>query len=180
VRIGGSGRRPALFGAGSGIVVVGSRLAIAALLVAALAAWAFYDWEGSPSGASAPRAVATSEQTVAVTFSICGVGRRTDCVVDGDTFWFRGDKIRVADIDTPELSPPRCQREAELGEAAKQRLRALLNAGPFTLVAVARDQDQYGRKLRIVSRGGRSIGDTLIAEGLARRWNGPRQSWCSG
>ncbi len=149
----------------------GSRLPIAALAVAALAAWAYYGWETSSSGASAPHATSTSEQTVAVTFSICGVARRTDCVVDGDTFWFRGDKIRVADIDTPELSPPRCQREAELGEAARRRLQALLNAGPFTLIAGARDQDQYGRKLRIVSRGGRSIGDMLVAEGLARRWN---------
>lgn len=178
MRIGGPGRRPELSRTDSGIAVVGSRLAIAAVLVAALAAWAFYDWDGGRSGASAQRAAATSEQTVAVTFSICGAGRRTDCVVDGDTFWFRGDKIRVADIDTSELSPPRCQREAELDEAAKRRLQTLLNAGPFTLVAGARDQDPYGRKLRTVSRGGRSIGDTLIAEGLARRWNGPRQSWC--
>lgn len=158
----------------------GSRLAIVALVVAVLAAWAYYDWDASPPGAPASGVASTSEQTVAVTFSICGVARRTDCVVDGDTFWFRGDKIRVADIDTPELSLPRCQREAELGEAAKQRLRALLNAGPFTLVAGVRDQDQYGRKLRIVSRGGRSIGEALVAEGLARRWNGPRRSWCDG
>jgi hypothetical protein len=27
-----------------------------------------------------------------------------------------------------------------------------------------------------VTRGG----DVLVAEGLARRWNGPRQSWCGG
>ncbi len=121
-----------------------------------------------------------AEQTFAMTFSICGAGRRTNCVVDGDTFWFRGEKIRIADIDAPEVSPPRCQREAVLGEAATRRLQALLNAGPFTLVAGARDQDQYGRKLRNVSRGGRSIGDVLIVEGLARRWGGARQSWCSG
>lgn len=157
---------------------IGGRLASAALVVAAIAAWAIYDRDGYPSGASQPRAAVTSDQTVAVTFSICGVGRRTDCVVDGDTFWFRGKKIRIADIDTPELSPSRCQREAELGEAAKRRLQALLNAGPFTLIADTRDEDQYGRKLRVVSRGGRSIGEVLVAEGLARRWNGPRQSWC--
>nr|MDX8317342.1 thermonuclease family protein [Agrobacterium rosae] len=34
-------------------------------------------------------------------FSICGSGQRITCVVDGDTFWFRGEKIRIADIDTP-------------------------------------------------------------------------------
>jgi endonuclease YncB( thermonuclease family) len=41
-----------------------------------------------------------------------------------------------------------------------------------------RDEDRYGRKLRVVQRDGRSIADTLIAEGLARRWDGARRSWC--
>jgi endonuclease YncB( thermonuclease family) len=36
----------------------------------------------------------------------------------------------------------------------------------------------YGRKLRILVRNGRSLGDTLVAEGLARRWDGARRSWC--
>ncbi len=31
--------------------------------------------------------------------------RRT-CVVDGDTIWLEGVKIRIADIDTPEISQP--------------------------------------------------------------------------
>jgi len=54
----------------------------------------------------------------------------------------------------------------------------LINAGPFELVRYDRDEDQYGRKLRIIKRDGRSIGDTLIVEGLARRWDGARRSWC--
>lgn len=65
-------------------------------------------------------------------FSICGSGQRITCVVDGDTFWFRGEKIRIADIDTPELSPPRCERERERGLAAKQRLLDILNSGPLS------------------------------------------------
>jgi len=177
VRIGGSGRGPTAYAASARIVTVGRRLAIATLVIAGVAMWALHLQEGSPFTALTSR-VATSEQIVAVTFSICGAGRRTDCVIDGDTFWVRGEIIRIADIDAPELSPPRCQRKADIGEAAKRRLHTLLNAGPVTLAAGARDQDQYGRKLRTVSRDGRSIGDMLIAEGLARRWNGPRQSWC--
>jgi endonuclease YncB( thermonuclease family) len=111
-------------------------------------------------------------------FSICGSGPRTNCVVDGDTFWFHGEKIRIADIDTPELSPPRCRRERELGLAAKQRLLDLLNEGSFSLTSGAREEDRYGRKLRNVYREGKSIGDTLVADGLARRWDGSRRSWC--
>lgn len=111
-------------------------------------------------------------------FSICRNGPRINCVVDGDTFWFQGEKIRIADIDTPELSPPRCKRERELGLAAKQRLLDLLNEGSFSLASGVRDEDRYGRKLRNVSRDGTSFGDMLVAEGLARRWDGSRRSWC--
>lgn len=115
---------------------------------------------------------------MAASFSICGSARRFDCVVDGDTFWLGRQKIRIADIDAPELTPPRCAHERELGEAAKHRLRALLNAGPFSLVAGSRDEDPFGRKLRTVVRAGRSIGERMVAEGLVRRWDGGRRSWC--
>ncbi|MGX9394051.1 thermonuclease family protein (plasmid) [Nitrobacteraceae bacterium UC4446_H13] len=138
-----------------------------------------FNSDESPPASPPPNIVGRFGQTFAANFSICGAGRRIDCVVDGDTFWHRGEKIRIADIDAPELSPPRCEREAELGEAAKRRLQVLLNSGPFTLATVERDHDRYGRKLRTVSRGGRSLGDIMIAEGLARRWGGPRLGWCN-
>ncbi|SES45555.1 hypothetical protein SAMN03159406_04671 [Rhizobium sp. NFR03] len=78
-------------------------------------------------------------------FSICESGQRITCVVDGDTFWLRGVKIRIADIDTPELSPPRCERERRRGMAAKQRLLDILNSGPIFLKSTARDEDRFGR-----------------------------------
>ena len=100
-------------------------------------------------------------------------------VIDGDTFVLAGETIRIADIDTPETHPPRCAREAELGARATRRLAVLLAAGPFELVPIDRDADRYGRKLRIVRRHGRPIGDTLIAEGLARPYGTGRRSWCA-
>jgi micrococcal nuclease len=109
---------------------------------------------------------------------LCGADRNVNCVVDGDTFWFKGEKIRMADIDTPELSPPRCEAERIKGDAAKVRLLALLNAGNFSLPSGLRDEDKYGRKLRTVTRAGHSLGDTLIDEGLARHWDGARHGWC--
>lgn len=63
--------------------------------------------------------------------------------------------------------PPRCEAERVKGEAAKARLLALLNAGKFSLSAGLRDEDKYGRKLRSVTRAGRSLGDTLVNEDLA-------------
>ena len=112
------------------------------------------------------------------TFVLCATASRQNCVIDGDTIRYGGVKIRLADIDAPETFSPRCAAEAALGRHATRRLLELMNAGPFRLVGGGRDEDRYGRKLRVIERNGRSVGDTLIAEGLARRWDGARRSWC--
>ena len=99
-------------------------------------------------------------------------------VIDGDTFDYRGMRVRVADIDTPERAG-RCAEESALAARATTRMRELVAAGPFTLEPISgRDEDRYGRKLRIVTRGGRSLGDQLVSEGLARTWSGRREPWC--
>src|SRR3546814_2695242 len=97
------------------------------------------------------------------------MGGGRDCVVDGDTCWFAGEKYRIADIDTPETHPPRCAEEARLGAAATGRLRDWLNAGAFSLEAIDRNSDRYGRKLRVVTRGGeRSEEHTSELQSLMR------------
>ena len=111
-------------------------------------------------------------------FGFCSGSVRVTCVVDGDTFWLDGTKIRIADINTPEISSPQCSQEAVLGRRATERLRELLNAGPFALVRDGRDEDQYGRKLRVAMRDGSSLGGQLVAEGLAHEWQGYRRGWC--
>jgi endonuclease YncB( thermonuclease family) len=99
-------------------------------------------------------------------------------VIDGDTFDYRGVRIRIADIDTPEVRG-RCPYERDLAARATSRMRALLVAGPFRLERTGtRDVDRYGRQLRIVTRDGRSLGGQLVAEGLARPWRGHREPWC--
>ena len=111
-------------------------------------------------------------------FVLCAGASRANCVVDGDTIRYGGVKIRLADIDAPEVFSPKCPSEAARGRRATQRLLELMNAGPFQVVSGSRDEDRYGRKLRTIVRAGRSVGDVLIAEGLARRWDGARRSWC--
>ena len=118
-------------------------------------------------------------ETASARFDLCTGQARQTCVVDGDTFWLKGRKIRIADIDTPEISEPKCVAERELGMEATYRLRDLLNAGPFELRQIpGRNTDQYGRELRVVLRNGRSLGDQLVREGLARTWTGRREPWC--
>ena len=122
--------------------------------------------------------VATPADRLTARFGFCHSGGGTNCVVDGDTFWFEGEKYRIADIDTPETHPARCAEEAALGRAATQRLQDWMNAGAFSLAGAGRDTDRFGRKLRIVTRGGTSVGAVLIDEGLARPWEGKRRPWC--
>lgn len=102
-------------------------------------------------------------------------------MVDGDTIWYRGVKIRIADIDSPEIVRPRCEREARLGQMATERLQSLLNQAPFRLEIPAdgRSQDRFGRELRIIKRGDASLGLVLVREGLAVRWGGGRPDWCA-
>ena len=101
-------------------------------------------------------------------------------VIDGDTFDYDGERIRIADIDTPEVRG-RCDHESRLAAQATRRMAVLLAAGPFELHPTpdGRDEDRYGRKLRIVTRDGRSLGDMLVAEGLARTWTGRLEPWCA-
>lgn len=133
---------------------------------------------GFLAGASVVRAETLPPDSLSAPFTSCDEGRRVNCVVDGDTFWFQRQRIRIADIDAPELSPPRCADEREKGEAAKRRLLELLNAAPFSLSTGHRDRDRHGRKLRVVTRAGRSIGKILVDEDLVRTWDGARRPWC--
>jgi micrococcal nuclease len=112
-------------------------------------------------------------------FTFCGGLSQRYCVVDGDTIRFAGIKIRVADIDTPEIHDYKCEQELKRGLRAKSRLLELVNEGPFKIVSTGGDDaDQYGRKLRRLMRNGLSLGEFLIDEGLARRYAGGRRSWC--
>jgi endonuclease YncB( thermonuclease family) len=111
-------------------------------------------------------------------FSICGTGSRIHCVVDGGTFWLAGQKIRISDINPPEVSEPRCAAEAALGARAARRLQDLLNAGPLEVRRGLRDQDKYGGKLRTIHREGQSIGEVLVSEGLASSSLGDKKNWC--
>jgi micrococcal nuclease len=142
-----------------------SILALAAILAAPIIADGY-------AGAATTEAAQTA-------FQKCKSGASINCVVDGDTIWLGGNKIRIADIDTPEISDPRCPSELALGNRATNRLIELINDGPFELHAwPGRDEDRYGRKLRVLVRDGRSLGDILVSEGLARTWSGRREPWC--
>lgn len=142
-------------------------------LFAALFPWKAVMGEAASDNASAP--VPVSAQ-----FALCVDGSRHTCVVDGDTIWLHDQKIRIADIDAPEIFEPKCESERSVGMRATERLTQWLNAAPFEVHPNpdGRDEDRYGRKLRVLSRSGSSAVEVLAAEGLATRWGEPRRAWC--
>ena len=153
-----------------------------ALLMAMM--WGATNWRRLAGGGPAPEMASpppNTHDTIRAHFERChGPGAtRINCIIDGDTVWVAHQKIRVADENAPEISEPQCDYELDLGEKATDRLQALLNAGPFSLVASeSRDVDVYGRKLRTITRGGQSLGMILVKEGLAEKWVGFRRNWC--
>lgn len=156
------------------------RISGSATIVIALAALSLAPLLAAAPSFAAPNADAgSSGDREAASFAQCEGHGRITCVVDGDTFWYRGLKIRIADINAPELGHPSCTYEARLAETATRRLTELLNAGPFTLAVEGRETDRYGRALRVVRRGGRSLGEVLEREGLAEHWHGRRGDWCA-
>ncbi|WFL76152.1 thermonuclease family protein [Altererythrobacter arenosus] len=110
----------------------------------------------------------------ALALAICPPGPRDNCVVDGDTFWWSGEKVRIADIDAPEVNG-KCEHERNLALESRDRLAELLG-NEFSIHREG--QDKYGRTLAIVKVSGRSVGAQLVREGLARTWNGRREAWC--
>ena len=111
---------------------------------------------------------------------ICGSGRRINCVVDGDTVWLDGEKIRLVNIDAPEVRA-RCAAERERASAATRELALLLHSQPIRIRR--RGEDRYGRTLAVLSTPTGDVGDLLVRRDLAVAWGGrrePVETWCGG
>lgn len=113
------------------------------------------------------------------TFYFCGTSGLDNCVVDGGTFWFHKQQIRLADVSAPRTESAACPQERSKGFAAKVRLRDLLNAGPFELIDWPnKNEDGAGRQLRVVMRNGSSVGQQLVKEGVVHRVTEASKPWC--
>ena len=138
---------------------IGFILIVVAVFLGAFSAVFFWDGGGRSGSAATFAESAAAGTRITGSFARCGDGQRITCVVDGDTIWANGIKIRMADFNTPEIGNPGCEAERRLGQRATVRLTTLLNS----------------REVRV---DGRSIGDTLVEEGLAHEWKGYQRNWC--
>lgn len=115
----------------------------------------------------------SSERTYAKT-----VDQQTFSVTDGDTIRLNGEVsgTRLVGFNTPETLTPQCERERELGDRAKARLKEIVTKSSLQLTKVAcaclpdtegTDRCNYGRSCGILRADGRDVGQILISEGLA-------------
>lgn len=107
-------------------------------------------------------------------------------VYDGDTITVMIDlglsikvraKCRLLGIDTPEIRT-KSAAEKKKGYEARDRLREMVDKKWVVLHSVSKP-DKYGRLLvKVWVDEDECVNDTMIAEGLARVYNGgARQAW---
>lgn len=98
-------------------------------------------------------------------------------VVDGDTVAVGKRKVRLLEIDAPEVSEPRCAAEATLGRAAKQWLADRIKGASSTRILLSGDHDRYGRALGRLFVDGHDAGELMLRAGLAIEWKPGRAAW---
>ena len=108
-------------------------------------------------------------------------------IYDGDSFrvningWpdiiGKSVPIRMLGVDTPEMRG-KCEAEKILARQAKQHTVALLRSGKV----IELKNTQRGKYFRILANviiDGESLADSLVSNGLARRYDGgKRDGWC--
>lgn len=109
-------------------------------------------------------------------------------VVDSDTVVINKTKIRLIGIDGPEIFASALKKstcpipEKALGLKAKAKVEELLDMSKHKVtVKYSKGKDAYGRSLGSAYSDGKSVANTLVAEGLALPWPNmktPRPNFC--
>ena len=122
------------------------------------------------------------------TMPLYAVPAVVDYVLDGDTFAASVNvapdiaisvRVRLINVDTPELKGE-CPAEINLANQAKLRATDLLPKGTIVDLQNIKDDKYLGRiDANVILPDGRDLGDVLVSEGLARRYDGgKRNGWC--
>ncbi len=105
-------------------------------------------------------------------------------VVDGDTLALSckgrpAVMARLIGVDAPEIATAKCPGEYARGVEARQRLQALVDAGPVTAVRYGGTVSD-GRRQVSLEVAGQDLGRGMLASGLAKPFDGKDyRDWCS-
>ena len=101
--------------------------------------------------------------------ALAGGGPTVARIVDGDTLTTsRGDRVRLVQIDTPEIGSGECYSRAAARELA--RLAPVGSPARLETDPALDPLDRYGRLLRYVWVGGRNVNLELVRRGAATVW----------
>ena len=88
-------------------------------------------------------------------------------VVDGDTVVIRGERIRIAYIDAPEIGQVHLGTGADAGRVATATLRRFISEAQDSIEVIPIETDRYGRTVAMLRIGPYDVGLTMVKMGMA-------------
>ena len=103
---------------------------------------------------------------------------------DGDTCYVMIDgtkaKIRLLELDTPEISKPKCEAELELGLEARDYLNNLIANASLVEIKTEYEKDYFGRTLAHLIIDGEDASAKIRSNNLGVIYErGNKKDWCS-
>ena len=103
---------------------------------------------------------------------------------DGDTCYVMIDgnkaKIRLLELDTPEISKPKCEAELELGLVARDYLNNLIANASSVEIKTEYEKDYFGRTLAHLIIDGEDASAKIRSSNLGVVYErGNKKDWCS-
>ena len=103
---------------------------------------------------------------------------------DGDTCYVMIDgtkaKIRLLELDTPEISKPKCEAELELGLEARDYLNNLITNASSVEIKTEHEKDYFGRTLAHLIIDGEDASAKIRSNNLGVIYErGNKKDWCS-
>ena len=103
---------------------------------------------------------------------------------DGDTCYVTVDgtktKIRLLELDTPEISKPKCNAELQLGLKARDYLNDLIDNATTIEFKTDYTEDYFGRILAYLIVDGEDVSAKIVKNNLGVVYDrNNKQDWCT-
>tara|TARA_B100000579_G_C22619797_1_gene751376 strand:+ start:46 stop:417 length:372 start_codon:yes stop_codon:yes gene_type:complete len=103
---------------------------------------------------------------------------------DGDTCYVTVDgentKIRLLELDTPEISKPKCDAELKLGLEARDYLNNLITNATTIELETDYTKDYFGRILSFLILDGEDVSSKIVSQNLGVVYDkNNKKDWCS-
>ena len=102
---------------------------------------------------------------------------------DGDTCYVtykgKNDKVRLLELDTPEISNPKCEQEYALGIEARNFVNNLISEGVSIKFKTEYNRDFFGRILSYIIVDGENVSKKMVSNGLGVIYDrSNKKDWC--